>query len=459
MSAAAWRVAAVDVMSLDANGTARRRDRSRTLACDLLAMSGGWSPVVHLHAQSGGKPRYDDAKACFVPGAAVQAERSAGAANGSFTLGDCLAEGDAAGTEAARRAGFTAPPHRSRRPSPTSSRSRSSRCGSCRRRKGIDRGPKQFVDLQNDVAASDIVLAAREGYHSVEHVKRYTAMGFGTDQGKLGNINGMAILAQALGQDIASTGTTTFRPNYTPVTFGAIAGPDLGDMFDPIRKTALHAWHEEHGALFENVGQWKRPWYFPKPGEDLHAAVARECLAARNGVGIMDASTLGKIDIQGPDAVDAPQLGVHQRLDEARRRPLPLRPDARRERHGDGRRRHHAPRRAPLPDDHDHRRRGARDGVARALAADRMAAPQGVPHVGDRSLGDRQPSSAPTAARCCEAVCDGIDFSPEAFPFMSCARGHRRRRSGARDADQLLRRARLRGQRLRQRGAARVGMR
>ncbi len=164
---------------------------------------------------------------------------------------------------------------------------------------GIGRGPKQFVDLQNDVTASDIVLAAREGYRSIEHVKRYTALGFGTDQGKLGNINGMAILAQALGDDIASTGTTTFRPNYTPVTFGAIAGTDLGELFDPVRKTALHAWHEEHGALFENVGQWKRPWYFPKPGEDLHAAVARECLAARNSVGIMDASTLGKIDIQG----------------------------------------------------------------------------------------------------------------------------------------------------------------
>jgi sarcosine oxidase subunit alpha len=169
--------------------------------------------------------------------------------------------------------------------------------------KGIARAPKQFVDLQNDVAASDIELAAREGYQSIEHAKRYTAMGFGTEQGKLGNINGMAILAQVLGNDLPATGTTTFRPNYTPVTFGAIAGPDLGESFDPIRKTALHEWHIEHGAVFENVGQWKRPWYFPRKGEDLRAAVARECLATRNGVGIMDASTLGKIDIQGPDAV------------------------------------------------------------------------------------------------------------------------------------------------------------
>ena len=165
------------------------------------------------------------------------------------------------------------------------------------------RGPKQFVDFQNDVAASDILLAAREGFESVEHVKRYTAMGFGTDQGKLGNINGMAILAQALGKSIPETGTTTYRPNYTPVSFGAFAGRELGEFLDPVRKTCLHEWHAGRGALFEDVGNWKRPWYYPRRGEDLHAAVRRECLAVRNGVGILDASTLGKIDIQGPDAV------------------------------------------------------------------------------------------------------------------------------------------------------------
>jgi sarcosine oxidase, subunit alpha len=165
------------------------------------------------------------------------------------------------------------------------------------------RGAKQFVDYQNDVSAADILLAAREGFESVEHVKRYTAMGFGTDQGKLGNINGMAILAAALGKTIPETGTTTFRPNYTPVSFGAFAGRELGDMLDPIRKTCIHEWHVEHGAQFEDVGNWKRPWYYPQPGEDMHAAVARESLAVRNSVGILDASTLGKIDIQGPDAI------------------------------------------------------------------------------------------------------------------------------------------------------------
>jgi sarcosine oxidase subunit alpha len=168
--------------------------------------------------------------------------------------------------------------------------------------RGVNRAPKQFVDLQNDVAASDIHLAIREGFESIEHIKRYTAMGFGTDQGKTGNINGMGIAAQALGKTIPQVGTTTFRPNYTPVTFGAVAGLELGDAFDPIRTTAMHELHVKQGALFEDVGQWKRPWYYPKTGEDLHAAVKREVLAVRNGVGTLDGSTLGKIDIQGPDA-------------------------------------------------------------------------------------------------------------------------------------------------------------
>jgi sarcosine oxidase subunit alpha len=295
------RLSAVKVMMRAADGGAVAGSATE-IACDLLAVSGGWSPVVHLHAQSGGRARFDDGKACFVPGDSVQAERSAGACNGTFALGACLAEGVAAGAEAARLAGVgdgTLPPvpvaddWAEEPPLPLWVVPSAAPAG---------RGPKQFVDLQSDVTAADIALAAREGYRSIEHVKRYTAMGFGTDQGKLGNINGMAILAQTLGNGLAATGTTTFRPNYTPVTFGAIAGRDLGERFEPVRKTALHAWHEAHGALFENVGQWKRPWYFPRDGESLHDAVARECLATRNGVGIMDASTLGKIDIQGKDA-------------------------------------------------------------------------------------------------------------------------------------------------------------
>ena len=294
------RVRAAEVMALDAGGRGVTGS-VRRIACDLVAMSGGWSPTVHLHAQAGGRPRFDETRACFVPGDVVQAERSAGACNGSFQLHACVAEGASAGADAARLAGFVAT-HPLPSPAVTVTSEEPLQPLWIVPAKPGRRGPKKFVDLQNDVTASDIELAAREGYHSIEHVKRYTALGFGTDQGKLGNINGMAILARALGHDIPSTGTTTFRPNYTPVTFGAIAGRDLGDTFEPIRKTALHQWHEEQGAVFEDAGQWKRPWYYPQAGETMHDAVNRECLATRNGVGIMDASTLGKIDIQGPDA-------------------------------------------------------------------------------------------------------------------------------------------------------------
>ncbi|MGH8780419.1 sarcosine oxidase subunit alpha family protein [Paraburkholderia sp.] len=292
------RVAAVEVASY-ANGKVGARVAD--LPCDLLAMSGGWSPVLHLFAQSGGRAHWNDDKVCFVPGKAVQAESSIGAAAGEFGLARGLRLAVDAGVEAAKATGFDAP----RPQAPHAAEIAEAPLlplwlvGS---REAAPRGPKQFVDFQNDVSAADILLAAREGFESVEHVKRYTAMGFGTDQGKLGNINGMAILADALGKTIPETGTTTFRPNYTPVTFGTFAGRELGDMLDPIRKTCIHEWHVEHGAAFEDVGNWKRPWYYPQASEDLHAAVARECLAVRNGVGILDASTLGKIDIQGPDA-------------------------------------------------------------------------------------------------------------------------------------------------------------
>ena len=170
--------------------------------------------------------------------------------------------------------------------------------------KPVTRGSKRFVDFQTDVTAADIVVAASEGYESIEHVKRYTTLGMGTDQGKMGNVNGIGILSQALGGEIADVGVTTFRPLYSGVAYGAVAGSESGDLFDPVRTTAMHGWHVEAGAEFENVGQWKRPWYYPKPGESMHDAVNRECLAVRNGVGILDASTLGKIEIEGPDAAE-----------------------------------------------------------------------------------------------------------------------------------------------------------
>ncbi|WP_438391941.1 sarcosine oxidase subunit alpha family protein [Caballeronia sp. DA-9] len=274
----------------------------KSIDCDLLAISGGFSPALHLFAHSGGRAKWDDNSACFITGSDKQATISAGSSRGTFNTRDVLTEGHQAANACLKAFGsieqtvfiplvedttaFAIQPLWI-----VGSRERSTH------------GAKQFVDFQNDVAATDIYLAAREGFESIEHVKRYTAMGFGTDQGKTGNVNGMAILAEALGKTIPETGTTTFRPNYTPVTFGAFVGREIGaKMFEPVRKTCFHQWHEDHGAVFEDVGQWKRPWYYPRDGEDLHAAVHRECLAVRKGVAVMDASTLGKIDIQGPDA-------------------------------------------------------------------------------------------------------------------------------------------------------------
>ncbi|CAN7564472.1 sarcosine oxidase subunit alpha family protein [Caballeronia sp. LjRoot34] len=292
------RVASVEVNAYS-NGTVGVKQAD--LSCDLLAVSGGWSPILHLFAQSGGKAHWHDEKLCFVPGKAMQAESSVGACAGEFTLARAIRFAVDAGVDAARAAGLIVA-----RPTPVQvaevSEAPLMPLWLVGGRELATRGPKQFIDYQNDVSAADIFLAAREGFESVEHVKRYTAMGFGTDQGKLGNINGMAILAQALNKTIPETGTTTFRPNYTPVTFGTFAGRELGEFLDPVRKTAVHEWHVENGAAFEDVGNWKRPWYYPRNGEDMHAAVARESLATRTSVGILDASTLGKIDIQGPDA-------------------------------------------------------------------------------------------------------------------------------------------------------------
>lgn len=271
--------------------------------CDLIVSSGGYSPVVHLASHLGGRPEWREDILGFVPGPGngIQQRVDAGAVNGVFALGDVLANGFEAGAKAAADTGYKAvsgslPKVEARQEEATLA------LFQVPHDKPTARAPKQFVDLQNDVTAAGIELATREGFESVEHVKRYTALGFGTDQGKLGNINGLAIAARSMGISIVQMGTTMFRPNYTPVTFGAVAGRHCGALFDAKRYTAMQAWHVKNGAEFEDVGQWKRPWYFPKKGEDLHAAVARECLAVRNSVGILDASTLGKIDIQGPDA-------------------------------------------------------------------------------------------------------------------------------------------------------------
>ena len=294
------RLQSVQVMSLSSDGQSVS-GQGKTLSCDLLAVSGGWSPVVHLSSQSGAKAVWNEEAAMFIPGEPVQQQASVGAANGTLELKKTLIEAVDAGNAAAQACGFDSSMEAPSSEAVASDPIMPLWLVPSDKEKG--REPKAFIDLQNDVGSADIELAAREGFHSVEHVKRYTAMGFGTDQGKTGNINGMAILAKTLNQTIAETGTTTYRPNYTPVTFGSMAGQNLGhNLFDPARKTAMHGWHEENGAKFEDVGQWKRPWYYPKVGETIHDAVNRECLATRNSVGILDASTLGKIEVKGKDS-------------------------------------------------------------------------------------------------------------------------------------------------------------
>ena len=272
--------------------------------CDLVAVSGGWSPAVHLHSQAGGRLAWDDSRLCFLPAEARQANVSAGAGNGKWSLGECLADGLRAGAEAVSRLGLKTAAIRAPSAADDAGENPIEPLWRAPAARDADRCPKQFIDFQNDTSVADIRLAAREGYRNVEHVKRYTALGFGTDQGKLGNINGMAVLADILGKAIPEVGTTTFRPAYTPVSFGVCAGESVGPLYDPVRMTAIHEWHAAAGAPMETVGQWRRPWYFPRGGEDLRAAVARECLAVRNSLGVMDASTLGKIEACGPDVVE-----------------------------------------------------------------------------------------------------------------------------------------------------------
>jgi sarcosine oxidase subunit alpha len=165
-----------------------------------------------------------------------------------------------------------------------------------------DGGSKAFVDWQHDVTTRDLKLATREGFRSIEHIKRYTTTGMATDQGKTSNLNALGVVSREIGSPIPKIGLTTFRMPYTPVTFGSFAGFQRGDLFDPVRTTPTHSWAKARGAVFEDVGLWKRARYFPRSSEDMHAAVARECLAVRNQCGIFDASTLGKIEVVGKDA-------------------------------------------------------------------------------------------------------------------------------------------------------------
>jgi sarcosine oxidase, subunit alpha len=274
----------------------------RAIACDLLLVSGGWNPAVHLFSQARGRLRYADGLGAFLPGEELDGLAVAGAAAGVFDLAGCLADGRRVAREAltalslepARDDGLpvAAEPGAPAAPLVLWRVPDTSGAG----------GSTQFVDLQRDATVADITRAVQAGLRSIEHIKRYTTIGTAHDQGKTSGVITSGITAELLGSPVEDTGTTTFRPPYTPVAFAALAGRDRGRLFDPERVTALHEWHVAAGAVFEDVGQWKRPRFYPQPGEDMEAAVLRECAAARTGVGIIDGSTLGKIDVQGADA-------------------------------------------------------------------------------------------------------------------------------------------------------------
>ncbi|MEQ8369135.1 MAG: FAD-dependent oxidoreductase, partial [Alphaproteobacteria bacterium] len=296
---------AVRVRQLDSAG--QPSGAEEVWPADLLAVSGGWTPVVHLWSQGRGTLRHDETIGAPVPARMAQAGRAVGAAAGTFDLGAALAEAAMAGHRAAAAAGFDgtalAPPaveNDSAGPAPVGP----ALFVPAIARAGGEEGRKAFVDLQNDVTDKDLKLALREGYRATEHVKRYTTTGMGTDQGKTANVNALAIIAEQSGVPLSDLPPTTFRPPYTPVTFGTLAGSRVGPLFDAERTTPLHVCHVAAGAHFEPVGQWQRAWFYPEPGEDMAAAVQREALATRRAAGLLDATTLGKIDIQGPDAVE-----------------------------------------------------------------------------------------------------------------------------------------------------------
>jgi sarcosine oxidase subunit alpha len=272
--------------------------------CDTVLMSGGLTPSVHLFSQSRGKLQWSEPLQSFVPGPPAERQICAGACRGVYDLPAVLADGAAGGAAAAGAASVTPTSGAQRRFAVEApAQQRRAHLGALPQPDPPSRD-KSFVDWQHDVTTRDLALATREGFQSIEHVKRYTTTGMATDQGKTSNLNAMAIVAESLGRTIPQVGLTTFRMPFTPVTFGSMAGTSRGDLFDPVRTTPTHVWAHARGAVFENVGLWKRARYFPQSGEDMHAAVARECRAVRSACGIFDASTLGKIEVVGADAAE-----------------------------------------------------------------------------------------------------------------------------------------------------------
>ena len=290
----------VTVMELNKHGINPRV--SREIICDLVTVSGGWTPSIHMFSQSRGKLRYDEKLTAFVPDKSFQRERSAGSCRGSFKLQDCLNEGSIAGAEASMAIGLDATPYEV----PTASEDAEmipQALWAVPLPEHL-KARKRFVDFQNDVTFEDVGLAYQEGYRSVEHLKRYTTLGMGTDQGRTSNVNGLAIMAEQRSDPISAVGSTTFRQPYSPIPMGAIGGINVHDHVTPFRTTPIYHWHKANGSPFATAGQWLRAQGYRKPGETLEGATQREARHVRQHVGIVDISTLGKIDVQGSDSLE-----------------------------------------------------------------------------------------------------------------------------------------------------------
>ncbi len=290
------RLNSISIMKLSNDGTSVTGNKI-SISCDCLGVAGGWTPAVHLYTQSGSKLKFDEEKKVFLPNQNTSEQISVGSCSGDFKIDEIIKNLNQKLKDTLNI-------------NETDLDSIKVEIDQENSKRNIWLLPsdkplgktKPFVDYQNDATAKDIKLALREGFRSIEHVKRYTTTGMGTDQGKLGNMHALGIIADTAGVKMGELGTTTFRPPYTPLTFGTIVGRNVGKFFDIFRRTPMNNWHVENKAEFENVGQWKRAWYYPINGETMHQAVQRESKAARESAGILDASTLGKIDIQGSDA-------------------------------------------------------------------------------------------------------------------------------------------------------------
>lgn len=283
-----------------------RRNTGRIrLTADLLCVSGGWNPTLHLFSQAGGVLQYDKNRCCFVPTAHQTGADSsiavAGSANGTFGLTASLAEGHAAGRETIPVSGAGSTPDVV--PPAADDTARSDGIAPYWYKAPLDRG-RQWVDHLHDVCSRDIATAVREGFSAVEHLKRYTTVGMSCDQGKTANVNALAILAEATAREISDVGTTTFRPPYKPVPLGALAGRETGPRAWPIRRLPAHEWHIEAGGIMEIHSGWLRAACYPQPGESEDQAIRREVLSARNGVALFDGSSLGKLEVSGPDAAE-----------------------------------------------------------------------------------------------------------------------------------------------------------